>query len=135
MIEGWLNDDYIVLFAEPQMASASARYAIDTQLPEMTVVGLRGWDDLLVRNAQGNVFSVPTLPLLRSHLVPFEVELSRVVLKRDPRFEGYVKWYVKPIVFGGSPEDPSNTIWVSHEQHGELVRWWNQKYQEIASGP
>jgi hypothetical protein len=42
-----------------------------------------------------------------------------------------VKWYTKPVVFGGDPLDQENTIWVTLEEHVQLVKWWNDRYQEL----
>jgi hypothetical protein len=55
-------------------------------------------------------------------------------LRPDERFMGKIKWYTKPIVFGGDPSSEENMIWVDIVTHQELVRWWNQKYQEVQQG-
>jgi hypothetical protein len=41
-----------------------------------------------------------------------------------------VKWYVKPIMFGGDPTAKENIAWVPFEQHAELVRWWSKLYRD-----
>ena len=38
---------------------------------------------------------------------------------------GKIKWYVKALVFGGDPQSALNVIWVTHDQHAELVKYWN----------
>ena len=55
-------------------------------------------------------------------------------LTPDPRFAGRIKWYVQPVAFGGDPTHEANILWVGHEQHGELVRWWNDLYLTLRPG-
>ncbi|MFT4666216.1 MAG: hypothetical protein ACI8YQ_002636 [Polaribacter sp.] len=38
-----------------------------------------------------------------------------------------IKWYEKPIVFGG---DPNDFMWVDIDQHQKLVAFWNKIYYE-----
>src|SRR6266699_1745423 len=75
MNEGWFGDDHFILFTPEESAEASAKYAIEKLLPGFTVMGLRGWDDFLVKNVEGHTFTVPTVPV-------------------DPK-------YIEPIAFGG----------------------------------
>jgi hypothetical protein len=131
MREGWHNDDYLVLFDGAEISAASNRYAISESLPGYDVIGLRGWDDFIVRDTADHTYSIPAVgPDLR-HLSPFVLPDDRTVLKRDDRFIGRIKWYVKPILFGGDPDLGENVTWVSHEEHAQLVRWWNEKYREL----
>jgi hypothetical protein len=50
MREGWHGDDYLTLFADSEVDAASARYAISALLPGYEVVGLRSWDELIVKD-------------------------------------------------------------------------------------
>jgi hypothetical protein len=50
------------------------------------------------------------------------------VLLPDVRFTGRIKWYTKPIVFGGDPGPGENLSWVDHELHARLVQYWNREY-------
>jgi hypothetical protein len=34
-------------------------------------------------------------------------------------------FWIKPIMLGGDPADPSNKILLTREQHLEAVRYWN----------
>jgi hypothetical protein len=135
MKEGWLGNDYLILFDEAEAASASDRYAISQSLSGYHVMGLRGWDDFVVRDSTGQTYSLPTVPTDPRYLTPFPLPESGATLSPDPRFSGRIKWYVKPIVFGGTPSDGANLIWVSHEEHAQLVRWWNDLYRSLNSRP
>lgn len=132
MTEGWWNGAYYVLF-DPQDAPHVDRvYGFSSLLPGMIPVGLKFWDDLLILDtATGEHFSVPTVPLDRRHLQPEPLVPTAASLQPDARLQGRIRWFVTPLVFGGDPKDAANTIWVSMEQHGQLVRWWNAKYQEL----
>jgi hypothetical protein len=50
MHEGWLGEDYVVLFDESEVAAASERYGAWRLLPGFTVLGLRSWDDFIVHS-------------------------------------------------------------------------------------
>jgi hypothetical protein len=131
MREGWHNDDYLVLFDEGEISAASNRYAISVSLPGYAVIGLRGWDDFVVRDTAGRTYTVPSVAPDVQHLLPFIPPDQQTTLESDDRFVGKIKWYVKPILFGGSPDLGENVTWVNHEQHGQLVQWWNEKYRRL----
>jgi hypothetical protein len=131
MREGWHNDDYLVLFDEAEISAATNRYAISESLPGYEVVGLCGWDDFVVRDSAGQTYTIPSVAPEERHLSRFLPPNDQTALQGDDRFVGKIKWYVKPILFGGSPDLAENVTWVNHEQHSQLVRWWNQKYREL----
>ena len=129
MVEGWNGNDYVIWFQQDAAALQSA-YGLEMFLPGYRLVGLRDWDDFIVEDAQGDQFSLPTVPVESSRLESFPPLGSEVKLVADPRFTGRIKWYLKPIVFGGDPEPGPNVAWISVTQHAELVQWWNRKYRE-----
>ena len=134
MREGWSNQEYLILFDDHEVLPATVRYGIPDRMPGFVVVGVRGWDDLLLRDRSSHVFTVPTVPILPEHMQPFLLASDHDSLQGDPRFNGMIKWYVTPVVFGGDPSAGSNIAWVTHDVHAQLVRWWNAKYDEtIAS--
>jgi len=135
MNEGWLGDDYLILFDEAEVAVASDRYAISQLLPGYQVLGLRGWDDFILRDSAGQTYSVPTVSVNTKYLSPFNLPETKLSLRPDPSFSGRIKWYVTPIAFGGDPSVGENLIWVTHEQHAQLVRWWNDKYRSLKGHP
>lgn len=131
MREGWHDNDYLVLLSDQENSDASRGYEIQKFLPGYQIVGLRSWDDFIVRDASGGVFTVPTVPMDPQYLAAWTPPPDSAQLIPDLRFTGQIKWYTKPIVFGGDPNDPSNTLWISREQHMQLVTWWNLKYREV----
>jgi hypothetical protein len=132
MREGWNNNDYLILFDEDEIREASEKYSISALLPGHEVVGLRGWDDFIVRDREGQTSTVPTIPVDAKYLAPFQLPDPSRELQTDERFLGKIKWYVKPTVFGGDQSHGENLIWVSHEQHAQLVHYWNNTYRSIA---
>jgi hypothetical protein len=131
MREGWLGADYLILFEGGEIGVAAGRYASALYLPGFDLIGLRGWDEFIVRDQNGDIFSVPTVPFDKEGLTPFQMPNGAPGLKPDDRFAGRIKWYVKPKVFGGDPEIGDNLVWVSHEEHAKLVIWWNERYREL----
>ena len=130
MKEGRLGDEYLILFAEGETASATERYQLEAWLPGFVLVGIRSWDDLIVRDVGGRTYTIPSVPLDQKHLAPFSLPQSPS-LDADDRYTGKIKWYVSPLVFGGDPRAKDNINWVNHDQHAALVAWWNAKYVEL----
>jgi hypothetical protein len=130
MTEGWFAEQHYILFTETESVDASQRYHVGEAFPGCSVIGLRGWDDLILRDDAGRTLAVPAVPLIPQYVEPCELP-DPALLEPDGRFAGKVKWYVQPVVFGGDPQTDDNLIWVTHEQHGELVTWWNERYREL----
>jgi hypothetical protein len=40
-----------------------------------------------------------------------------------------------PVVFGGDPKLEKNVIWVSHDEHAQVVRYLNDLYRSAKSQP
>jgi hypothetical protein len=132
MKEGWHNDDYLVLFEGREAEQKGQEYGIDRLLPGHHLLGLIGWDDfLLVESSSQKQFRVPTVPIDSKKKKEWLHTVDMATLKPDARFHGRVKWYVKPIVFGGDPNPGENLTWISHEDHVKAVNYWNQLYSQI----
>ena len=128
--EGWYGDDYFILFSEAEAISASERYRIAAVLQGYSVVGLRGWDDLIVRDANGRTYTIPAMPLDSRHLAPCAIP-DATSLQPDARFAGRIKWYVKPLALGGDALAEENRTWVTHREHSALVLWWNERCRSL----
>jgi hypothetical protein len=131
MNEGWKGDDCLILFAKSERTTMENRYAISALLPGFRLLGLRGWDDFIVQDDGGRTYCVPTVPLDVQYLAPYEAPEWEASLSPDSRFAGKIKWYAQPIVFGGDPSLGANLTWVIHEQHGQLIKWWNDQYRAL----
>ena len=131
MITGWHGDEYLILFEEQLEAiQMTGRYGIQDRIPSHTLIGLRDWDDFILMSSEQRVKITPTVPLDSNSLEDWDLpDWSQ--LQADPKIEDKIKWHVTPIVLGGSPSDEENLTWVSLDQHVDLVRWWNDKYDDI----
>lgn len=131
MREGWYNDDYWSMCEDQKEAEhLTAIYGLGEYLPDYFIVGLKGWDDFILCDREGKHFLVPTVPLERASLATFRFPAQFLRLESDDRFTGKIKWYVKPIRFGGDPNADDNIAWLSQEQHAQAVRWWNKFYYD-----
>jgi hypothetical protein len=130
MKEGWHGDDYLILWAPEERSRVTAAYKLARALPSCSVLGLKSWDDFIVQDEASNIWTVPTVPLDLTYAKEFELP-NTTQLQADERYWNKVKWYVKPLVFGGDPNHGENLIWVTHEQHAQLVAWWNEQYQVL----
>ncbi len=132
MIQGWYNEDYLILFDEHSEATEMYnRYAIASFLPDYFLVGLKSWDDFILRDAKNHFFTVPTVPIAAQHIQPFAFDVAPSKLRADQRFIDKIRWFVKPLVFGGDPREDSNTTWITVDEHVEVVKWWNQMYRDL----
>src|SRR4051812_2693608 len=130
MREGWQDDDYLILYIGAEVAAASDRYGITKSLPGYEVVGLRGWDELLVRDSFRRTYSIASVPIDVKPLVPFHLA-EDPKLQADERYTGKIKWYVKPLALGGDPHIGPNLTWVDHLRHAQLVVWWNDQWRAL----
>jgi hypothetical protein len=131
MREGWCNDDYWLLCEDQREAEAlTTTYGLADYLPGYFIVGLKGWDDFILCDREGQYFLASTVPLERGSLAPFQFPSASLRLESDDRFTGKIKWYVKPIRFGGDPTAKENMAWLSLDEHVQAVRWWAKFYYE-----
>ncbi len=130
--EGWFNDNYWALCDDHKEAAwVTAVYGLAEYFPNYLIVGLRGWDDFILCNHESRYFTVPTVPLDEKYLEPFDFPAVPMRLEADEKRAGWIKWYVKPIVFNGDPQAEENMIWMRQDKHAELVRWWNGLYRHL----
>ena len=131
MKEGWLANDYLVVFDREEVISITERYDVPHYLPGYSVLGLHGWDDFIVQDPNAATFTVPTVPLIDGGLSPFDQRLLSFDLRSDERFTGKIKWYIKPIIFGGDPKPGENMTWLPIHEHQEAVKYWNRLYYDL----
>lgn len=130
MQEGCVGDDYLILFDADELEARAESYTFSSLLPGYKPLGLRGWDDFIVDDGAGHLFTVPTIPVEAQYLTPFLLPGADRAWATDERFSGKIKWYVKPLIFGGDPSH-ENQMWVTHDQHSQLVRYWNDMYRSM----
>ena len=129
MVQGWHNDDYLILFQEQsESVNLAGLYGLANYLPGYSLVGIKGWDNFIVCTAANQFFTVPTVPMDMRYLQPLDFAVDFTKIRADERFADKIKWYLKPIVFGGDPNDEGNIAWLSLNQHADAVKWWNQLY-------
>ena len=88
MNEGWYADECLILFVETDISTVADRYAISLSLPGYQILGLRSWDDFIVRDPMLRVYTVPTIPMDSQYLSPFILPEPGSVLGPDARFAG-----------------------------------------------
>lgn len=133
MSEGWCNEDYLILFSDEESEERSRQYKLAEYLPGYRIIGMKSWDDFIVMNGAGELFTVPTVPLVPKYMESFSMP-APLSLNGDERLNGKIKWYIKPLVFGGDPRSGENVTWLSHEQHCQAVTWWNEQFRALTSG-
>ena len=134
MKEGWHNDEYLISFEDIEIEEKEKQYEIGRLLPNHRLLGIIGWDDFLVMDRTNQkLFRVPTVPIAQKEKREWPHSVDLAALKSDERFQGKVKWYTKPIIFGGDPNPGENLIWITHEDHIKAVKYWNQIYLDVTA--
>ncbi|MEM9400752.1 MAG: hypothetical protein AAF984_11140 [Verrucomicrobiota bacterium] len=129
MQEGWLGNEYIVLFEEDEISQKSVAYNVEQLLPGHRILGLISWDDfLVVDQATEQVYRVPTIPASLMNRKIWTADIKTDEFCHDQRYTGKVKWHVRPTALGGNPESSKNLVWISHDEHPELVKYWNEMH-------
>jgi len=124
----WVDDIHYNLFEEEEHLLIS-KYKIDLYISGYKLIGLIGWDEFLLEKDK-KYFKVPTVPIDINNLEEISDICKLNELTNKESIYDKIKWYTKPIVFGGNPKDEKNIIWVDIEQHIKLVTFWNNKYSE-----
>lgn len=135
MNEGWFHVQYVILFDEQEQISFTEQYSLAEFLPGYRIGGLWGWDNFMLLDHDGNRFLVPTIPLIPKYIETFAEVIDSSKFELDVKRKGRIKWYVKPIVFSGSPTDDDNMVWITLSDHIDLVKFWNRLYRNITQGP
>ena len=130
MTEGWAEEEYFSLFDNDESKELTSEYEIENMLPGFILIGLVGWDDFLLLK-EGRLFRCPTVPAGLEYVEEFDQANMPAELQPDPKIKQKIKWYLKPVIFGGNPDDENNIEWVDYSEHKKLVKWWNRKYKEI----
>jgi hypothetical protein len=84
--QGWFGDDYLILFTDSESSLAADSYGISQVFPGFKVIGLRGWDDFILQDAKGSTYSVPTVPAIPMHLLPYALPVAGSTLVPDDRY-------------------------------------------------
>lgn len=148
--EGFIGHRYLRLFALEQLPWVNTAYEVRTYLPGFFLFGSDGCGEAYLFGPASPARSVVTVPFIPLDLeyqseswpsfdhflvalaeAPPDCDSSTYPDTPDPKALGLEVHQVHPIVFGGHPTDPANTVLVPVEKHVELVSFWNRTYQGI----
>lgn len=130
MNSGWNDEIFYNLFEDNEIKMFNQKYILTNKPNEYKIIGLYFWDDFIVSKGQ-ELVKIPTIPFDLKYEEKIEINLENIHLDNDKKINNYIKWYNKPLIFGGSPELDDNIQWINIEHHIELVNFWNKKYREI----
>ena len=141
--EGFVGEIYLRLYRLLELPALNQAYEVGRYLPGYTMFGSTGGGEgYFVEHKHGTLLRIPMIPML--------LEFSEVVGRSLPEFLktaasgkrrleadtdtiGLELHEIKPIVFGGDPEDPQNKTLLSPPKHAEAVRHWNQIFRDLRS--
>ena len=124
----WINKEHYNILSTEE----SARYEVVLKkyINKFRVIGIVGWDNFILSDGS-NHFSIPTVPVDQKYLKELEYPDLKPMTKSEQSEHSKIKWYLTPLIFGGSPDSESNIAWVTIDEHIKLITFWNQKYFEI----
>jgi hypothetical protein len=91
MKEGWCDNDYLVLFSEKECNQKTQQYKLVEYLSGCRVIGLKSWDDFIVKGSAGKMFTVPTVPMIDRYLQPYVLPVP-LSLAMAERLHEKIKW-------------------------------------------
>ncbi len=136
--EGWLDDEYVRLYAEFDRRHVASLYAFHEFLPDYELWGSWGLDALCLAPG-GKLYRIPWIPLAESHrqeayssVAALRSSLSSLH-EATPAYEhfGQEVHFTRPIVFGGSPNDSANLVMVDQAAHAQLCQYWTRVYARL----
>jgi len=130
MKSGWLNDNHYNLFDSIEIENLTSKYELEKYIPNYKLIGLIGWDDFIIFK-NNFYYKIPTVPIYEKYLEEIEMIDYLIELENEKENQNKIKWYTKPLIFGGDPCDPKNIKWINIEQHSQLVSYWNKIYFNI----
>lgn len=130
--EGWLGDVYVRVYAPSSRRSVAALYEMEKFLPHHEPWGSWG-GDALCHAQDGKFYRVPWIPLSAAYCQEVYAgigELHKALTnlhEATPAYEHFGKevHFIKPLVFGGDPNDPTNVAMIDQKAHAEICCFWN----------
>ncbi len=127
MNEGWGGEEYFIKFSEMESEEFARGYSLDSYIEGYELLGIKGWNDFILLK-DGQLFSCPTVPIDTAYIELLNGDVLPGCLQSSSDLKGKIKWYIKPLIFGGSV-GKSNEQWVDFELHMKLVNYWNNQYK------
>jgi hypothetical protein len=127
MTYGWYNDIHYNLFSPDEVDIYLKKNALQKYFSSYQLVGLVGWDDFLLKQ-NNSYYTIPTVPIDFKYLSEFDFNLNIDELKNDKNITDKIKWYIKPLIFGGDPKLGENIQFIDLGTHAELIAFWNKTY-------
>jgi hypothetical protein len=145
--EGFVGNTYVIFFAAEDVLSLNAAYHVSDLAPGFFLIGSNAIGDAIVfdcRTAVCRLVLVPFIPLMPDVAEPIGSSITEFLdaqlldapdppLKPNPAAIGKEVHDIKPMAFGGDPNDLANKAFVPRQQHAELVVFWNQTYQRLTA--
>ncbi|MCE9519243.1 MAG: hypothetical protein K8R87_06805 [Verrucomicrobia bacterium] len=136
--EGWLADEYVRFFALSARKDIASLYGFEEFLPGYELWGSWGLDALCL-GRDSKLYRIPWIPLSeagRQDAYPNIEALSSALAtlhEATPAYEHFGKelHFIKPFIFGGSPDDSANIAMVDQSTHAQFCRFWNGVYARL----
>jgi hypothetical protein len=134
--EGWLDQEYVRIYADSDRARITAIYDLATFLPDFQPWGSWGLDALCL-GRDFRLYVVDWIPLegdftkeRYASVAAFEEDISRLH-EATATYEHFQKevHFVNPIAFGGDTSEAP--VMIDQAAHAEVCRFWNATYRRL----
>ena len=134
--EGWLDNEYIRVYAEGDRERIAELYAFETFLP--CYIPIASWGlDALVLAPDSCLYLIDWIPLAESFRREKYTSIAefahamRLFHEADPGYEHYRKEiHLKhPLALGGSPQE--HPVMLDQQTHAEACRFFNDLYRHL----
>lgn len=134
-----IDDKYVRLYDPAHWDRINKEYKSAEFIPDYKIIGSVDDYALCIGNDK-EIYIIPFIPLNKEfsekyarNIEELQILTESKMIITDDKYDKYglELHFVTPIIFGGSPADPSNRKYVPQPQHAELCNFWNSTYYRI----
>lgn len=144
--EGFLGEDYLMLWPVEDLVSLNRGYEVETYAPGLLLFGSNGGGEAFAfdrRRTGPPIVMVPFVPLeldkvedaapaFQEFLGSFSDDGEEDQMPEE--YKGKEIFEIMPVYLGGDPVDPQNKVLLDREQHQEVCRYWNRLIRDTRCG-
>lgn len=138
-LEGFSGDEYLRIYDPEHWDRINREYQSDRFIPGYQIIGSIE-SEAVCLGPDSVVYLIPFIPMsvefkevYRNSLEELKGIMEKELKPASSAYENYglEVHFVKPIAFGGDPDDKSNVKFIPQPEHARICSFWNQVYFRI----